>query len=181
MMHLKLSSSGLIALLLICSLPTLAAAEANFPTVVNHYCTQEGRIPAAPIAPEFPTGCESCHQPGTFNKDSVVQPAFGEMQNGLETGDYSYFCQLLSNTNTPPSFVSLPSDPSIGEGELLSFRITAIDTDMDALTLSASDLPPGAGFVDNGDGTGDFDWTPDFGQDGNYPVTFTVVARRCLH
>ncbi len=175
MMCPKHSTSNLIAFLLIVSLPTLGAAEANFPTVVNYYCTQEGRIPAEPIASNFPTSCQSCHQPGTFNKNSVVQPAFGEMQNGLETDDYSYFCQLISNTNTPPSFVTFPSDPSIAEGELLSFRITATDADMDALTLSASDLPPGADFLDNGDGTGDFDWTPDFGQDGNYPVTFTVV------
>jgi hypothetical protein len=175
MMRLKHFSSGLIALFSIAGLSTLASAESNFPTVVNYYCTQEGRIPAEPIASDFPTSCQSCHQPGTFNKGSVVQPAFGEMQAGLETDDYSYFCQLIANTNTPPGFVTIPSDPSIAEGELLSFRITATDADMDSLTLSASDLPPGADFFDNGDGTGDFDWTPDFGQDGNYPVTFTVV------
>jgi hypothetical protein len=79
MMRSKHSTSNLIAFLLIAVLPTLATAEANFPTVVNYYCTQEGRIPAEPIASDFPTSCQSCHQPGTFNKDSVVQPAFGEM------------------------------------------------------------------------------------------------------
>ena len=177
MMGPKHSASNLIAFLLIAVVPTLATAEANFPTVVNYYCTQEGRIPAEPIASNFPTSCQSCHQPGTFNNNDgdVVQPAFGEMQDGLATDDYSYFCQLISNTNTPPNFVTFPSDPSVAEGERLSFRVSATDADMDALTLSASDLPPGADFLDNGDGTGDFDWTPDFGQDGNYPVTFTVV------
>ncbi|MDY6959909.1 MAG: hypothetical protein SVK08_12230, partial [Halobacteriota archaeon] len=28
--------------------------------------------------------------------------------------------------------------------------------------------------TDNGDGTGDFSWTPGFGQSGSYPVTFTA-------
>jgi len=35
-------------------------------------------------------------------------------------------------------------------------------------------LPAGASFIDNGDGTGTFNWTPDYTQSGNYDITFTA-------
>ncbi|MCP4566355.1 MAG: hypothetical protein GY841_02110, partial [FCB group bacterium] len=38
--------------------------------------------------------------------------------------------------------------------------------------LTTSTLPTGASFVDNADGTGDFDWTPTYLQSGSYDVTF---------
>ena len=40
---------------------------------------------------------------------------------------------------------------------------------------AATNLPLNATFVDNGDGTGDFSFTPDFTQQGVYNVTFTAT------
>jgi hypothetical protein len=80
----------------------------------------------------------------------------------------------VTNVNRPPQLDPV-GDRSVGEGELLEFSITATDPDGDTLTLSTSTPPPGASFADNGDGTGQFSWNPDFGEDGNYPVTFTVT------
>ncbi|MBK7141795.1 MAG: tandem-95 repeat protein [bacterium] len=61
---------------------------------------------------------------------------------------------------------------SIAENSLLSFTITASDPDGTSPQLTSSSLPSGASFADNGNGTGDFDWTPDFTQAGVYEVTF---------
>jgi len=61
---------------------------------------------------------------------------------------------------------------STNENVLLSFSVSASDPDGTTPTLSTSTLPTGASFVNNGDGTGDFDWTPDFTQSGSYQITF---------
>ena len=67
--------------------------------------------------------------------------------------------------------LSVPGDQQVDETETLTFTISATDLDGDALTYSASDLPVGASF----DGaTGTFTWITDYGDSGNYPVTFTV-------
>ncbi len=55
---------------------------------------------------------------------------------------------------------------------LLSFTVTASDPDGDGLTFSASNVPTGASFNPS---TRVFNWTPAFGDAGNYNVTFTVT------
>ena len=67
------------------------------------------------------------------------------------------------------------ADQTVAEGQTLAFAVTASDPDLDPLGLSATDLPVNASFVDNGDGTGDFSFTPDFTQATVYPVTFTAT------
>ena len=58
------------------------------------------------------------------------------------------------------------------ENVLVSFTISASDPDGNTPALSATSLPIGATLVDNGDGTANFDWTPDFTQAGIHTVTF---------
>ncbi|MCK4461057.1 MAG: hypothetical protein KAW46_04600, partial [candidate division Zixibacteria bacterium] len=60
---------------------------------------------------------------------------------------------------------------STNENVLLAFGVSATDVESTP-TLTTSALPSGATFVDNGDGTGDFDWTPTYLQSGSYPITF---------
>ena len=69
--------------------------------------------------------------------------------------------------------VSAPSSRSVDEGQPLDFEVTSRDPDGTA-TLGASNLPLGAAFTDLGDGTGSFQWTPDYSQAGSYAVTFTA-------
>ncbi len=63
------------------------------------------------------------------------------------------------------------------EGALLQFPVSATDPDGDSLTLTArmANGDPlstiGAAFTDNGDGTGQFSWTPTYDQAGSYLVT----------
>lgn len=57
------------------------------------------------------------------------------------------------------------------ETDLLSFPISATDPE-DTPSLTSSVLPIGAALTDNGDGSADFEWTPSFGQAGDYEITF---------
>jgi hypothetical protein len=68
--------------------------------------------------------------------------------------------------------LSAPSAVTALEGQALSFNVTAIDVLGRHVTLTATGVPPGATFVDNGNGTGAFTWTPTVGQAGGYVVTF---------
>jgi PKD repeat protein len=58
---------------------------------------------------------------------------------------------------------------SIGEGSLLEFTVTATDPDGTTPVLSASNLPSGAEFVDHGNGSATFSWTPGYAQAGSFP------------
>jgi hypothetical protein len=60
---------------------------------------------------------------------------------------------------------------STTEGVPLLVSVSATDAES-IPTLTTSTLPTGATFIDNGDGTGTFDWTPDYTQAGTYNVTF---------
>ena len=61
---------------------------------------------------------------------------------------------------------------AVNEGDLLTFTISATDSDGDTLTYSASNLPTGAGFDPV---TRIFSWTPGYDQSGVYPgVHFEV-------
>ncbi len=66
-------------------------------------------------------------------------------------------------------------DRVVDEGDTLSFTVTASDVEGDNLNLVGLNLPTGANFTDNGNGTGDFSWTPGYDQAGEYPnVEFEV-------
>jgi hypothetical protein len=56
----------------------------------------------------------------------------------------------------------------------MSFSVTASDFDGDSLILSAQNMPDHASFTDSGNGTGRFEFNPDYTQSGFYCVTFKV-------
>jgi len=63
----------------------------------------------------------------------------------------------------------------VDEAANLNLVITATDADADPLELFTTALPGTATFIDNGDNTGTFDWTPGFTDEGIYQVTFSVT------
>ena len=66
-----------------------------------------------------------------------------------------------------------PIDPqSVTEGLNLNFGISATDPDATTPSLIAEDVPANATFSDNGDGTGTFDFNPNYVQAGLYNVRF---------
>ena len=75
--------------------------------------------------------------------------------------------------NQTPVLTSIGAQ-STSENINLNFGVSATDAE-DTPSLDASPLPDGATFTDNGDGTGEFDWTPDYTQANSYDVTFTAT------
>ena len=75
-----------------------------------------------------------------------------------------------------PPILEWPSSVEGFEGELILFRVGASDPDGDLVTsLTATPLPAGATFQTSYDnGAGVFEWVPQPGQAGDYPVTFTA-------
>jgi hypothetical protein len=83
---------------------------------------------------------------------------------------------ILVAVNSPP-FLEAPLSKTIPEGEELAFTVHAYDCDQyDDLALSATNMPPGADFIDNHDRTGTFRWTPNYFQEGVHPgIRFDVT------
>ncbi len=79
----------------------------------------------------------------------------------------------VGDVNRPPTLAPIGNKAG-NTNQLLSFTVTGTDVDGDAVTCSATGVPMGATFTDNGDGTGSFTWTPGAGDVGSHPVTFTV-------
>lgn len=86
--------------------------------------------------------------------------------------------EILAIAQSPPNeapVLGVIGDKSVAEGDLLSFVVTATDPDPeDQLEFTADNLPFGATFVNNGDRTATFSWTPAYNQAAYYSVTFTV-------
>jgi len=70
--------------------------------------------------------------------------------------------------NNAPVLAAI-GNKSASEGSLLSFSVSATDSDGHSLTYSATGLPSGANFTGQ-----TFTWVPTYEQAGTYSVTFTV-------
>ncbi len=71
--------------------------------------------------------------------------------------------------------ISASSSKSVIAQETLSFSVTASDADNDNISFSFTGVPSGATFVDNGNGTASFSWTPNKDQANNYTVVVTAT------
>ncbi len=126
----------------------------------------------------LPTGAgftDNGNGTGTFNWTPTFAQAGGfsvtfYATDGTAT-DSEVVAITVNNVNQDPILAAIGAKGG-AEGALLTFGITASDADGTTPTLTTSALPTGAGFVDNGNGTGTFNWTPDFTQAGGYSVTF---------
>lgn len=72
----------------------------------------------------------------------------------------------------PTVTLTAPSNLTVGQNQNVHFNVTATDAQSRHVVLSATGIPAGATFVDNGDNTGTFNWTPTGAQSGNFFVTF---------
>ncbi|MCP5092574.1 MAG: DUF5011 domain-containing protein, partial [Gammaproteobacteria bacterium] len=76
--------------------------------------------------------------------------------------------------NLPPVLATI-GNQTRDEGQLLTLNLSASDPNAgNSVTFSANNLPAGATFEDNLDGTAVFTWTPNFNQAGSYTPRFTV-------
>ncbi|HSQ59354.1 MAG TPA: PKD domain-containing protein [Acidobacteriota bacterium] len=90
--------------------------------------------------------------------------AFGEEGRAYVVG--------LESVNRPP-ILAAPAAVFGAEGVGISFGVSAADPEGEHVSLGIQGRPAGALFIDQGDNTGSFAWTPGFGQAGTYEVTFT--------
>ena len=73
---------------------------------------------------------------------------------------------------TVPIQMTAPTSVSTLERQPISVPVSAVDTQGGHVTLSATGVPAGATFVDNGNNSGTLSWLPLEGQAGSYTVTF---------
>ena len=74
--------------------------------------------------------------------------------------------------------LTAPASETVAVGSALSFSVTATDPDGDHVNLFGSALPPGSGFIDSGDNSGTFAWSPVSGQAGSYTASFSGLDNR---
>lgn len=84
-----------------------------------------------------------------------------------------YQSNLIAIGNLPPVLAAI-GPKSIAEAQNLNFNISATDPDGTTPTLTTSSLPANATFVDHGNGTGTFNFNPNFTQAGAYNITFVA-------
>jgi len=77
----------------------------------------------------------------------------------------------VNNTNRAPVLAAL-GPRNVNEGANLNFNVPASDPDLTNPTLTAQDVPANATFVDNGNGTGTFNFNPNFTQADVFNVLF---------
>jgi len=87
-------------------------------------------------------------------------------------------CALLSAApvlaNNPPTLPPI-DDITVFVGEQVSLRVTPEDPDGVVPSLRVIDIPAGAMFSDNGDGTRTFKWLPQSTDTGSYKVVFEAI------
>jgi VWFA-related protein len=93
-------------------------------------------------------------------------------------------CDAVGNCDSAPQRVmvrhnrvpriQVVADTTVAEGMTLRVRATADDSDGTAIRLSADFLPPGAAFIDSGNGIGLLSWNIGCSDNGNYHPVFRV-------
>lgn len=118
-----------------------------------------------------------------FGSFTVLQVVYGP-SNTVTAFDatFTQYCESLSaapltgeiryNANVPLA-INAPTSLNAVENQPLSFTVSGIDAQSLRVVLTASNVPPGATFIDLGNSTGSFSWTPTSAQAGTYVVTFT--------
>ncbi|MCX6831824.1 MAG: hypothetical protein NT028_06755, partial [candidate division Zixibacteria bacterium] len=79
----------------------------------------------------------------------------------------------VTENNRPPALAAIGAG-SVNEGANLNFGTSATDPDLTTPIMTAVGLPTNATYVDNLNGTGTFNFSPDFTQAGVFNVTFVA-------
>jgi len=96
-----------------------------------------------------------------------------EVADGDTAADDTVLVTVAGSANRAPVLASI-GDRAIDEGGTLEVPVSAADPDGDAVTLTPSNLPPFAGFTDDGDGTGSLLLAPGFSAAGTYTLTINA-------
>jgi len=100
-------------------------------------------------------------------------------QQGKTATDNATVTVNTGGSGTGPVMSVSGLQSSYDQGTLISFSVTATNTNSSQITVSASNLPANASFGNGGQVTGlsplsgTLSWTPDFNQKGFFTITFT--------
>ncbi|RME31375.1 MAG: hypothetical protein D6800_00840, partial [Candidatus Zixiibacteriota bacterium] len=122
--------------------------------------------PATVLSPYQLTFTTPPSAPGVVDV-TIANNASGLASNTL-VGAYTY------DVNSPP-VLALIGPQTILEGNVLTFTTSATDADGGIPVMTSSALPGTATYIDNGDGTGTFNWATTFTDAGTYSVTFYAI------
>ena len=114
-------------------------------------------------APVLSTSTPSFTQAGVFNVTFIASDG--------ALADSEVVAITVNNVNRAPVLAAI-GPRNVNEGANLNFVASATDPDLSIPTLTGLNIPLNATFVDNGNGTGTFNFDPDFTQSGVYNVTF---------
>ena len=151
----------------------LGTADDDLRLSAGSPCIDAGDNSAVPQDTQDLDGDGDVDEPLPYDLDGNVRffddPDTVDSGNGtppiVDMGTYEY--QPSEEPNNPPELDPI-GDKTIEEGQELYFTVSASDADGNIPSLSAGNLPTGAEFTDNGDGTGTFSWTPGYEQSGVY-------------
>jgi hypothetical protein len=124
-----------------------------------------GGVPATNVTVVSPFTI-TCNAPN--HAAGVVDVAVTNTASGLSStlvGAFTY------TSNAAPVLAAI-GPRNVNEGLVLNFGVSATDADGTTPSLSAENLPLNATFTNNGNGTGTFNFAPDFTQAGVYNVLF---------
>ncbi|MEZ4765471.1 MAG: Ig-like domain-containing protein [Calditrichia bacterium] len=79
------------------------------------------------------------------------------------------FTLVVGNVNRAPVLTAI-ANRLMNENGALSVAVSASDPDGNGIALSAQNVPAFGSFTDNGDGTGNFQFTTDFTNAGSYSI-----------
>ncbi|MGH8014742.1 MAG: beta strand repeat-containing protein, partial [Candidatus Zixiibacteriota bacterium] len=129
-----------------------------------------GAIPTGASFVDNGNGTANFNWTPTFTQAGVYNVLFWTSDGTLNDSEIVQITVIEAGNQIP--VLAAIGAKSVTEGALLSFNVSATDVDGTIPSFTTSTLPTGATFIDNGNGTGTFNWTPTFTQSGLYNVTF---------
>jgi hypothetical protein len=131
-------------------------------------------LPSGAVLQSNASGSKTFSWTPSFSQSGNYSVTFSVSDNGSPSlSDDETVTITVGDVNRPPVLGAI-GNRTIIEGETLSITLTGRDPDGDSLSYSASGLPAGAAFSNNGSGSKTFSWTPEFTQAGTYSITFFV-------
>jgi len=160
---LELSASTTLGILPLVDLGVQAVPPLSLPAGLTGTFSPATQL-VVPFSASLAIGTNFATPPGGY---PLLVTGFGEGCSAVETIN-------LDVLNQGPSVGAL-ADQAITAGETLSLAALASDPEGDAITLTASGLPPFVTFIDGGSGSGSFDIAPGFSDVGSF-TGLTVTA-----
>lgn len=107
----------------------------------------------------------------SYGADSNIASFDAVFEQHCEGSAPALLGEVRFNAN-PTVALAVPSHVTVLENQNVNFTVTATDAQSRHVVLTATGVPSGATFIDNGNNTGTFNWTPTASQAGTFFVTF---------